>query len=171
MGIYNAAPNKKDKYHQGTYQIKNSEKFIGNEEKCFYRSSYELKFMVYCDSSENVVKWGSEQIAIPYQDWDPIAKTYKDRRYFIDFIVEDIKGDKWLIEVKPLSETLEIFNETAPAPPKNETSKSLENYEYKLRQWSTNRHKWSQAIEYAQARGYKFKIITEESLNKSNVTV
>lgn len=166
MGNYNAAPNQQGKYAQGVYPIKNSDKFMGNEEKCYYRSSYELKFMVYCDNSDHIVKWGSEMVAIPYYDWDG-----KEHRYFIDFIVEDKNGVKWLIEVKPLEETLQVLKNEPPPEPKKESSKALENYEYALKQWSLNRHKWAQAKQYAENRGYKFKIITEENLNKTNLTI
>jgi hypothetical protein len=166
MGIYNAAPNKTDKYNQGIFPIKNSSKYMGNEEKCFYRSSYELKFMVYCDNSPNIVKWGAEMIAVPYFDWDG-----KEHKYYIDFIVEDIKGEKWLIEVKPLAESLLVLNNEVPPPPKKESSKALENYEYTLKQWALNRHKWAQARQYAEDRGYKFKIVTEETLNKTDINM
>ena len=40
--------------------------------------------MVYCDLNENILEWGSEEIAIPYRS--PIDN--KVHRYFPDFYVK-----------------------------------------------------------------------------------
>ena len=60
----------------------------------------ELRFMKWADRSTNVLKWNSEEIAIPYIS--PIDK--KRHRYFPDFLIQTDKG--WtLIEVKPQVQT------------------------------------------------------------------
>ena len=57
--------------------------------------------MVYCDLNENILEWGSEEIAIPYRS--PIDN--KVHRYFPDFYVKlketTGKIKKYIIEVKP----------------------------------------------------------------------
>ena len=63
--------------------------------------------MKYCDLSETVVRWGSEEVVIPYIS--PIDR--KPHRYYVDFIV-DMKttagGVKtMLIEVKPKKQCCE----------------------------------------------------------------
>ena len=52
------------KYRQGIFIPSNKEKFLGT--KAIYRSGLELKFMRFCDNNPNVVKWGSENVIIPY---------------------------------------------------------------------------------------------------------
>ena len=46
--------------------------------------------MVYCDLNENILEWGSEEIAIPYRS--PIDNRV--HRYFPDFYVK-LKRDYW----------------------------------------------------------------------------
>lgn len=57
--------------------------------------------MCYCDDSESVISWGSEEIIVPYKS--PIDN--KMHRYFVDFIVETKQHDGskaiQLIEIKP----------------------------------------------------------------------
>ena len=57
--------------------------------------------MVYCDLNENILEWGSEEIAIPYRS--PIDNRV--HRYFPDFYVKlketTGKIKKYIIEVKP----------------------------------------------------------------------
>ncbi len=60
----------------------------------------ELRFMKWCDSSEKILQWSSEEVIIPYIS--PIDN--KRHRYFPDFLIQTAKG--WfLIEVKPQIES------------------------------------------------------------------
>jgi len=69
-------------YKQGVFKPKNSLKFDGKA--AVYRSSYELKFFRWCDENVNVLKWGSENVVIPYVN----PNTNKLSKYFVDsFIV------------------------------------------------------------------------------------
>jgi len=56
------------KYHQGIFNPKNPNKYKGNPNNIVYRSSWELKFMRYCDLNEKILEWGSEEFFIPYLD-------------------------------------------------------------------------------------------------------
>ena len=89
------------KYHQGYFHPKNPEKYIGNSENIVYRSSWELKFMQWCDRTPNVLKYGSEEFCIPYYN----QVKQKVCRYFPDFIIEVLenngKTQKYVIEIKP----------------------------------------------------------------------
>ena len=70
--------------YKGKYRIKNIEKYKGDPTNVTYRSLWERKFMVYCDKNENILEWGSEEIAIPYRS--PLDN--KIHRYFPDFYIK-----------------------------------------------------------------------------------
>ena len=73
---------KKQRFISGYYVPRNKEKFIysnsGLNEKQSeiklprYRSSYELKFMRFCDFNSEISKWSSEPFPIKY--FHPIKK-------------------------------------------------------------------------------------------------
>ena len=53
--------------YQGYFKPKNPHKYKGDPTNIIYRSSWELKLMKYLDERKDVVKWGSEEIIIPYR--------------------------------------------------------------------------------------------------------
>lgn len=138
--------------YKGKYRPQNSYKYIGDSNNIIYRSLWERKFMVFCDLNENVLKWGSEEIYVPYVS--PLDE--KIHRYFIDFFVE-IKTkngiEKYLIEVKP-------FKKCQPPIERNSGK-----YLRELNEWKVNRSKWKSATEFANKNNLKFKILTEKELN------
>ena len=87
--------------YKGRYSPSYPQKYKGNPSNIIYRSLWERKFMVFCDLSENIVEWGSEEIVIPYRS--PIDNRV--HRYFPDFYVKlretTGKIKKYIIEVKP----------------------------------------------------------------------
>jgi len=110
--------------------------------------------MVYCDTNEKILEWGSEEIFVWYKS--PIDR--KPHRYFPDFYikVQEANGSikKYLIEIKPLRQT------TPPPKPQRQTKKYInEVYEY-----AKNQSKWEAAREWCADRGYEFKVITEKEL-------
>lgn len=151
----------KRKFHTGFYDIINESKYIQPIDRTMnkslkpeYRSSYELKFMRYCDSNPLIAKWGSEPFAISYTS----PKDGKTHRYFIDFFIEFRDGSKFLVEVKPSAETKE------PRPPKKQTPKSMMKFEKSLITYLVNQAKWEAARKFAAMKGLKFIIITEKEL-------
>ena len=87
--------------YKGKYKIRHPRKYKGNPNNIVYRSLWERKFMVYCDNSEAIIEWGSEEIVIPYLSaWDN-----KMHRYFPDFYIKVRKADgsvkRMIIEVNP----------------------------------------------------------------------
>ena len=143
------------KYHQGRFHPRNPEKYKGDSRNIVYRSSWELKFMRYCDRKENILEWGSEEFFIPY--FDPT--TNKVRRYFPDFIVKIKESSgvikKYLVEVKPKRQTLE---------PKQSKGKRKKTYINEVLTYSKNVAKWKAAKEWCDDRRIEFKIITEDEL-------
>jgi hypothetical protein len=73
----------KDTY-KGRFVSTNPQKYVGDSTNIVYRSSYELKFMKWCDMNSSVKRWASEEIVIPYIS--PIDG--KKHRYFPDFLIE-----------------------------------------------------------------------------------
>ena len=72
------------KWRQGVFTPTNSEKFIGS--KAVYRSGLELKFFRFCDTNPNVLKWGSENVVVPYKSPldNRVHKYYVDN-YWVDY--------------------------------------------------------------------------------------
>ncbi len=140
--------------YKGRYQPNNPLKYKGNFRNIIYRSLWELKFMKYCDSNQNILEWGSEEFFLPYRS--PLDN--KVHRYFPDFYikVKESTGQikKYIIEVKPKKQCIE------PKPQKKKTR----TYIYEVRQYAQNQAKWKAAEEYCLDRGYEFKILTEKEL-------
>ena len=84
--------------HKGRYRIINAAKYRGNINEISYRSSWEFKFMRWCDSNPSVLEWGSETVIIPYRS--PVDNNI--HRYFVDFYIKikdkDNKVLKYLTE-------------------------------------------------------------------------
>jgi len=142
--------------YKGKYKPKNPKKYLGDPTKVIYRSLWERRFMVFCDNNDSVLGWGSEEVVVPYKS--PIDN--KRHRYYVDFIVEirNKKGFKevTLIEVKP----------KAQCKPPEKKSKPSRRYLREVARWGVNSAKWEAATEFAENRGWKFKILTEDELLK-----
>ncbi len=136
------------------YHVKNPLKYKGNLTNVVSRSSWERRFMVWCDNSPSVLEWGSEETVIPYVN--EIDNQY--HRYFVDFFikVKDIEGNivKYLIEIKPKKFTM------PPKQPKKQTKAYLQ----EVVQYVTNESKWKAAKKYCDERGMKFLILHEDHL-------
>lgn len=140
--------------YKGRYKPKHPEKYIGNPTNIIYRSLLERRFMVYCDSSKNILEWGSEEVIVPYKS--PVDNRM--HRYYVDFIVKlrNKEGltETLLIEVKPKRQCFE---------PKK-SKKKTRTYLNEIKTWGVNTAKWKAATEYAENKGWKFKIMTDETL-------
>ena len=140
--------------YKGFYRISNPSKYKGDIHNVIYRSSWELRFMKYCDQNSAIVEWGSETMIIPYKS--PVDN--KVHRYFVDFYVKikdsSNKITKYLIEIKP-----EKFTKP-PEIPKRKTKRFIE----EVFNYGTNQAKWKAANEYCQDRGMKFLVLTEKDL-------
>ena len=51
--------------YKGRYTPENPKKYIGDPSKIVYRSSWERRFMIYCDRNPLILSWASEELAIP----------------------------------------------------------------------------------------------------------
>jgi hypothetical protein len=142
------------KYLQGKYIVRNKKKYMGDHNNVVYRSSWELKFLAWCDNNPNVVEFSSEEIVIPYKS--PVDGKY--HRYFVDCFVKvkDKSGNvkSYLIEIKPKKQTKE------PEQQRRVTKR----YITEVTTWGVNQAKWKAATEYCLDRNWEFKLITEDHL-------
>ena len=140
--------------YKGKYSPSFPQKYKGDPTNIIYRSLWERKFMVYCDTNENILEWGSEEIALPYRS--PIDNRV--HRYFPDFYIKvreqtgQIK--KYIIEIKPKKQTVE---------PKVQKKKTKA-YIYEVVEYAKNRAKWKAAEEFCKDRMWEFKVLTEDEL-------
>jgi len=141
---------------KGKYKVTNREKYVGNINSVIYRSSWERRFMTWCDTNDSVLAWNSEEVVIPY--FSPVDN--KVHKYYVDFLIKtrDVDGNikHTLIEVKP-------DKQTRP-PVMGKTKKSRNRYLRELRTWKVNEAKWKEANEFCLDRKWDFKILTERHL-------
>ena len=81
---------------RGRYRPVNEHKYQGNIRKITYRSLWERRFMLYCDRSDQIVTWSSEELHIPYY----FAEDNRWHNYYPDFVVVDTEGVHYLVETK-----------------------------------------------------------------------
>lgn len=144
------------KYLQGLYDIQSPSKYKGDPAKCAYRSSYELQVWKWCDASNAVLEWSVETIVVPY--FDPIKN--KNRRYIVDLWMKykDRNGDVHteIIEIKPKNQCVQ--------PKKGRKKEST--YLMESATYITNQAKWAAASEFAAARSWNFRVLTEDAIFK-----
>jgi len=105
------------------------------------------------DENKNIIRWGSEELSIPY--YSPVDS--KMHKYFPDFIAE-IKtqngtNSTYIIEVKPKKQT---------KPPKR--GRKTKTYIKECMRYSVNEAKWESAEKYCGIKGWKFIILTEDTI-------
>jgi len=143
--------------YKGRFKVTNLSKYKGDATNVVYRSSWELKFMKWCDTNPSVLEWGSETVIIPYRS--PVDS--KIHRYFVDFYVK-VKAKnnlttKYLVEIKP-----EKFTKP-PDIPKKKTKRFIE----EVFMYGVNQAKWKSADEFCKDKGMQFLVLTENDLGIS----
>ena len=136
------------------YLPENASKYIGNPTKIIFRSLWERKVCKWMDFNKNVLRWGSEELVVPYIS----PKDNKPHKYFPDFIAEvknnDDEIETLVIEVKPKKQTMK------PAIKKS-TNK---NFIRESITFEINTSKWKAAENFCKNKGWKFVILTEEHI-------
>ena len=134
-------------FRQGPYTVKNAAKYVGKGTPK-YRSGWELTFMMFLDSNDNVLQWASESIRIPYRN--PL--TGKQSVYIPDFLVTYRGRNNTtiaeLIEIKPKKQSLVESKMSA-----NERAIVAVNYA-----------KWDSATKWAKKNGLTFRVINEDQI-------
>jgi hypothetical protein len=140
--------------YKGKYTIKNTKKYLGDPTKVIYRSLWERQAFKWCESNPRVKKWNSEEIVVPYK-----CKTdNKLHRYYVDLLVELDNKDIILVEIKPKRETV---------PPKGK--RKTKRYIKEVTTYIKNTSKWQAATQYANHKGWKFQIWTEDTLTNLGI--
>ncbi len=133
---------------RGRFIPKNPAKYVGNHTNILWRSSWELAFFKWLDQNPAILRWGSEELYIPYLS--PLDG--KIHRYFPDIVVlykhKDGGLRKEIVEIKPYKETVE----TPKMTPRDAQALIV------------NRAKWKAAAEFAQQQGATFRVITERTM-------
>jgi hypothetical protein len=134
-------------FRQGPYTVRNPAKYVGKGTPR-YRSGWELTFMMFLDSNDNIVQWASESISIPYRN--PI--TGKASMYVPDFFVtyrsKDNRTRAELIEIKPKKQSL-IESRAS------DRDRAIV---------AVNYAKWDAATKWAQKNGLTFRVINEDQI-------
>lgn len=142
------------KYHQGIFKPINPEKYEGDVTNIIYRSSWEFRFLRWCDGNPGILSYSSEETIIPYR----CGTDNRLHRYFVDFKIKvkskDGRIQTYLVEVKPKGQT---------QPPKY-PGKQTKRYLTEAMTFIKNQSKWEAADEYCKQRGWIFKVITEDDL-------
>ena len=140
--------------YSGFYKPKNTKKYRGNPTQIVYRSLWERKYMIYCDSTPSILEWGSEEVIIPYRS--PIDKRV--HRYYPDFYIKvrekSGKISKYIVEIKPKKQT---------KPPYGKDKRTAA-YKREALTFAKNRAKWDAAEDFCEDRQMKFLILTEDHL-------
>ena len=170
------------RYSKGLYEIRNIDKYIGNPSECIFRSSWELKFMVYCDLHHSVKKWGSETAQIQYFMKNDRTGVMEPHRYFPDFYIEKIDPNdpdvdkKYFIELKPFKEYKPDFVKYESdgslriiTPGSRKSLKAFENFEYQVKTFQKNLAKWQAATIWCNKRYMEFVVIHEHILKEWGV--
>lgn len=148
MNIKQLKPIKEGRYKQGYINPLSCKKLFPNlsHDAIIYRSSYEYKFIMWLERNNNIKYWGSECICIPYYS----VLDNKPHKYYPDYLVEMIDGSKVIVEIKPKNQTCKPVNENCWA----------------YKEYIKNMCKWKSTKEFCESKGYKFKILTEETINQ-----
>ena len=142
-------------YKQGSYLPKNPDKYRGDVNKIYYRSSWEQRVFKWLDDNPNVLEWASEECVIPYKS--PVDN--KMHRYFPDiwgkFLGTDGRTKVILIEIKPYAQSIE------PEIKKRITKR----YITEVCTYAINQAKWKAAREFCMDRKWEFMVLTEKDIN------
>ena len=143
--IKTRGPRKNSRYHQGVISPDKCKKYFSSckNEPIIYRSGLEYQFIQFCENSPSVVKWASEVIKIPYFS----RLDNKECNYYPDYIIENSKGERCVVELKPSDQTIK---------PDMMASTWLKE------QWIKNVDKWHAAKEFCDKNGLKFIIVNEK---------
>lgn len=150
---------KKGEPRQGYYTVINKDKYIGDASKIIFRSSWEKKYCVYCDTSPNVIEWTSEPFSVQY--FNPIDQ--KLHKYYPDFLIKIKRNgviERVIVEVKPTKYLKK------PEIPKKKSKKALNAYYYQANEFIKNMAKIKAVQSACIENNLKFEIVTESFFNK-----
>jgi len=141
--------------YKGRYTIKNKSKYLGNPDSVVYRSLWERQVFRWCEDNPRVKRWNSEEIVVPYK----CQIDNRIHRYYVDLLVELDTKEIILVEIKPKKQT------QPPKQPKRKTKR----YVNEVMTYIKNNDKWNAAQKYADHKGWKFQVWTEDTLKNLGI--
>lgn len=148
--------------NQGKYKPRHPEKYVGNVDNICFLSSWELHMNKFLDGNPNILRWSSEEIAIPYvkPTTGKVHKYYPD--YWIEYRDRDGNIHQEIIEVKPDAQT------RPPKTTKRKTTSAKTKQRIMNEQitYAVNVAKWQACQQFCDKQGVKFRIVTERDLFK-----
>ncbi len=141
------------KFHQGQFAPKNPSKYAGDLSKIIYRSGWERKAMIFFDENPSILKWGSEEVIVPYVS--PLDG--RPHRYYPDFVIKIKTRDgtiqNVMVEIKPAAQC-------EPPKQKKQTKRMIT----ETQTYMVNQAKWQAAEEFCKRNNMKFQVVTEYDL-------
>lgn len=141
--------------YKGRYTIKNKSKYLGDPDAVVYRSLWERQVFRWCEDNPRVKRWNSEEIVVPYK----CQIDNRIHRYYVDLLVELDTKEIILVEIKPKKQT------QPPKQPKRKTKR----YVNEVMTYIKNNDKWNAAQKYADHKGWKFQVWTEDTLKNLGI--
>lgn len=145
-------------YSQGWFTPDNAGKYLGDVKNIVFRSSWELHVFEFCDDNKHILKWSSEEIAIPYKKPTFKKVPFKPAKYYPDLYVEYVSTGgaiiRQMIEIKP-------NKQTKPSRARKTKNRLYENAVYII-----NQSKWEAARQWCRARNIRFTIMSENDIFK-----
>lgn len=141
--------------YKGRYTIKNKSKYLGDPDSVVYRSLWERQVFRWCEDNPRVKRWNSEEIVVPYK----CQIDNRIHRYYVDLLVELDTKEIILVEIKPKKQT------QPPKQPKRKTKR----YVNEVMTYIKNSDKWNAAQKYADHKGWKFQVWTEDTLKNLGI--
>lgn len=135
------------RFAQGIYRLTNPAKYAGNRPPR-YRSGWEMAFMRFCDSNNNIVQWASEAISIPYRHPLTGRQTIYVPDFFVQYRTKDNQTRAEVIEIKPKKQS--ILESKANARDRAVIA--------------VNYAKWDAATRWCRRQGLQFRVITEDDI-------
>lgn len=141
------------RYHQGFFVPTRPAKCINIMEMpeptaIVYRSGWEKTFFEKCDSTDSILRWGSEIVKILYKNPIKNKMSFYVPDVYIEYLDKSKKLRKMLIEIKPM----------------NQTKLREASNGYDRLQFAINTMKWASCIEFCKKRGIEFKVIGANEL-------
>lgn len=113
-----------------------------------YRSSWEKTFFEKCDSTDSILRWGSEICKILYKNPIKNKMTFYVPDVYMEMIDKNKQMKKMLIEIKPMNQAK-----------LSETTNGMDKLQFAI-----NTMKWASAIDFCKKRGIEFKVMTGKEL-------
>lgn len=135
------------RFAQGIYRLTNPGKYAGNRPPR-YRSGWEMAFMRFCDSNDNIIQWASEAISIPYRHPLTGRQTIYVPDFFVQYRTKDNRTRAEVIEIKPKKQSIIEAKATA-----RDRAVIAVNYS-----------KWDAATKWCRRQGLTFRVITEDDI-------